>query len=101
VARPSSPSTHPELSADTARAALGVTDALLEQMIEQQRTKVLRLAREAVPHLSPEDVMNPNDYPELSAHPTFDFEDGILSGLIAAQVALRAQFRAAIPSPHG
>ena len=67
--------------------------ALLEQMISQQRAKVLRLAREAVPHIGPEDVLNPHDFPELKAHPTFEFEDGLLSGLVAAQVALRAERR--------
>jgi hypothetical protein len=71
----------------------GWAEALFDQMIEQQRQKVLRLAREAVPHISSEDVMNPNDYPELKAHPTFDYEDGILAGLISAQVALRAELR--------
>jgi hypothetical protein len=72
---------------------VAVCEELFEQMIRQQRAKVLRLAREAVPHLSSEDVLNPHDYPELKAHPTFEFEDGLLSGLIAAQVALRAELR--------
>jgi hypothetical protein len=73
--------------------SLEMADRLLGKMIEQQRAKVLKLAREAVPYISPEDVMNPNDYPELKAHPTFDFEDGILAGLISAQVAIRAELR--------
>jgi hypothetical protein len=68
-------------------------EALLDQMISQQRAKVLRLAREAVPNIGPEDVLNPHDFPELKAHPTFEFEDGLLSGLVAAQVALRAEHR--------
>ncbi len=68
-------------------------EALLEQMISQQRVKVLRLAREAVPNIGPEDVLNPHDFPELKAHPTFEFEDGLLSGLVAAQIALRAEHR--------
>ena len=68
-------------------------EQLFDQMIDQQRRKVLKLAREAVPHLSSEDVLNPHDYPELKAHPTFEFEDGLLSGLIAAQIACRAEVR--------
>jgi hypothetical protein len=67
--------------------------ALLDEMIGQQRAKVLRLARQAVPNIGPEDVLNPHDFPELRAHPTFEFEDGLLSGLVAAQVALRAEYR--------
>lgn len=60
-------------------------------MAAQQRAKVLRLAREAVPHISSDDVLNPMDYPELKAHPTFDYEDGLLGGILAAQMALRAE----------
>lgn len=71
-----------------------VAERLFDQMIEQQRSKVLKLAREAIPHLGPEDVLNPNDFPELKAHPTFEYEDGILAGLVAAQIALRTELRA-------
>jgi hypothetical protein len=46
-----------------------------------------------VPNIGPEDVLNPHDFPELKAHPTFEFEDGLLSGLVAAQVAIRAEHR--------
>ena len=77
--------------------ALDIADKLFTQMIDQQRAKVLRLAREVVPHISPEDVLNPNDYPALKAHPTFDYEDGILAGLISAQIALRAELRGRAP----
>jgi hypothetical protein len=72
---------------------IAAAHSLLERMIEQQRAKVLKLAREALPHLSAEDVLNPFDFPELKAHPTFDYEDGILAGLISAQIALRAELR--------
>jgi hypothetical protein len=72
-------------------------EALLERMIEQQRAKVLKLAREALPRLGPEDVLNPFDFPELKAHPTFEYEDGILAGLISAQIALRAELRRTAP----
>jgi hypothetical protein len=72
---------------------IAAANSLLEGMIEQQRAKVLKLAREALPHLSAEDVLNPFDFPELKAHPTFDYEDGILAGLISAQIALRAELR--------
>lgn len=83
-----------EVSDGAAPAPLLATlEALLERMIEQQRAKVLKLAREALPHLSPEDVLNPFDFPELKAHPTFEYEDGILAGLISAQIALRAELR--------
>jgi hypothetical protein len=88
--QPVGPSTSPN-------SFLDATEQLLQQMVDQQRVKVLRLAREAVPNLGPEDVLNPHDHPELKAHPTFEFEDGILSGLISAQVAIRAEFRRLVP----
>lgn len=79
--------------------ALHLAEPLFEQMIAQQREKVLRLAREAVPHITPEDVLNPNDYPELKAHPRFDYEDGLLAGLVAAQIAFRAEVRGRLLPP--
>lgn len=70
-----------------------ILERLFDSMIDQQRKKVLRLAREAVPTISPEDVLNPHDFPDLKTHPTFEFEDGILSGLVSAKVAVRAEFK--------
>lgn len=73
--------------------ALQLAEELFGKMVDQQRAKVLRLAREAVPYISPEDVLNPHDFPELKSHPTFEFEDGLLAGLVAAQIAFRAELR--------
>ena len=78
---------------------LALCDQLFSGMIQQQREKVLRLAREAVPHLSPEDVLNPHDFPQLRAHPTFEFEDGVLAGLIASHLALRAEIKQSAQDP--
>lgn len=83
-------------SRDAVSQALLATDALFEELIAQQRVKVLRLAREAVPDLTPDDVLNPHDFPALKAHPTFEYEDGILAGFIAAQAAVRAR----VIAPH-
>ena len=82
-------------------AVLERADALFDKMIAQQRAKVLRLAREAVPNLGPEDVLNPHDHPELKAHPTFEYEDGILAGLVSAHIALRAELKSALPPSPG
>ena len=80
-------------------AVLERADALFDGMIRQQRAKVLKLAREAVPNIGPEDVMNPHDFPELKVHPTFEYEDGILAGLVSAQIALRAELKQALTPP--
>lgn len=68
-------------------------DALFDQMIAQQRSKVAALARALDPHLTPDDLLSPQDFPQLAADPRFSYEDGILAGLISAQVAVRAQLR--------
>lgn len=90
-----------DISPQAGLAVLRMADQLFDGMVEQQRAKVLRLAREAVPHISAEDVLNPNDYPELKAHPTFDYEDGLLAGLLSAQMALRAELKARFLPPPG
>lgn len=69
-------------------------EALFEAMIQSQRAKVLRLAREINPQITPDDVLNPHDFPELDQDSQYNFEDGILSGYIAAQMAVRAELAA-------
>lgn len=68
-------------------------DRLLDDMIAQQAAKVLGLARRLVPGITPEDVLNPHDWMALAESAEFNFEDGILAGLKAAAMALRAACR--------
>lgn len=67
-------------------------DAWLGKLVETQRAKVLRTARELNPRVTPEDILNPHDFPELMADSTFNFEDGQLTGLISAQISLRSEY---------
>ncbi len=62
----------------------------LGEAIAQQRAKVLALARRINPRLTGDDVLSPADFPELAGSPAFNFEDGVLAGLISAQAILRA-----------
>lgn len=66
-------------------------DAMFDQMIAHQRAKVLRIAQELLPTVTAEDVLNPHDYPQLNESARFNFEDGLLSGYISAQMAVRAE----------
>jgi len=70
-----------------------IVDDLLSELIEQQRTKVLRMARTLNPSLTFEDILNPQTFPELSSNAMFNYEDGILEGRLSAQMALRAAGR--------
>ena len=65
----------------------------LSAMVAQQDAKVLALARRIVPHLTPEDVRNPHDFPALVECAEFNYEDGVLAGLRAAETAIRAARR--------
>jgi hypothetical protein len=91
------------MTEESGREMLALASQLFERMISQQQAKVLRLAREAVPHITPEELRNPHDFPQLREHPTFEFEDGILSGLISAQVAVNAEIKGRLlpPEPPG
>ncbi len=68
-------------------------DKLLIEMIEQQRKRVLAHARRLNNTLTEDDVQQPQDFPELSSSPEWNYEDGILAGYQAAQAAIRAELR--------
>lgn len=73
---------------------------LLEEMIARQREKVLAVARRIEPHATADDTLQPHDNPRIYANPLFQYEDGILAGLLAAQIAIRARQReGALPPP--
>ena len=69
------------------------TEILLKELIEHQQSKVLKIAREIIPNATPEDIRNPQDFPDLVADTLFNYEDGILTGYLTLQTALRKQTR--------
>lgn len=72
--------------------SLSAIEALLEEMIKMQHQKVLGCGRRLVPQLTADDILQPNDFPELENHPEFRYEEGILAGLQSARTALRMSF---------
>lgn len=64
--------------------------ALLEELIEGQKKKLFQSARRIVPHITPDDLLQPNDFPELEHHPHFRYEEGILDGMQVVRHALLA-----------
>ncbi len=58
----------------------------LELMIEQQRNKVQNVANMINPRITREDILNPEDFPELKFDSQFNYEDGILSGMLAVRM---------------
>lgn len=68
-------------------------DALFAELIERQRAKILALARRIDPRLTADDLFQPHDHARLAAHPGYQFEDGLLAGLLSARAAFRARIR--------
>lgn len=63
---------------------------LLQELIDGQRKKMLSSAQRIVPQVTSDDLLQPNDFPELEFHPHFRYEEGILDGLQVAYAALLA-----------
>lgn len=67
--------------------------ALMFELVEGQKAVLLKYGRRIVPTLTPEDMLQPNDYPELEHNPHFRYEEGVLAGLQTMQSALQAFFQ--------
>jgi len=66
---------------------------LVEEMIQQQKIKVQKVGNMINPRVTREDILNPQDFPELKFDPQFNYEDGLLSGILAVQTAMRREKR--------
>ncbi len=66
-------------------------EKLFDELVAQQEKKVLDLARDLRPTATWDDLLQPQDLPEVADDPTFNYEDGLLAGLRAARMALRAR----------
>lgn len=64
---------------------------LIEELIEHQKKKLFVLARRVIPNITPDDLLQPNDFPELEHHPHFRYEEGILDGFQQVRAALLAR----------
>ena len=64
---------------------------LMQELIDGQKNKLYSSAQRIVPQITQDDLMQPNDFPELEFHPHFRYEEGILDGLQVAYTALLAQ----------
>ena len=65
--------------------------AFFDELISFQEKKLLNCAAEIVPHVTQDDILQPNDYEELENHPFFRYEEGVLKGLHSAKMAVLAQ----------
>lgn len=68
-------------------------ERLLHELKERQNGEILRTGRRLIPQLTSDDVLQPNDFPQLENDPHFRYEEGVLSGILMAEAALRAFFK--------
>jgi hypothetical protein len=69
----------------------------LARMISHQRQKVFDLAARLLPGLTEDDLTQPHDYPELRDNWHWNYEDGVLAGLLAAELTIRRGRRKVAP----
>lgn len=65
-------------------------ELLIKEVIEGQRGQLLKCGNRLIPYLTSEDMLQPNDFPELENNPHFRYEEGLLAGMQTLQMALRA-----------
>ena len=63
---------------------------LFDELVQAQREKLRKCADRIVPNLTDDDLLQPNDFPELENHPYFRYEEGVLEGLLTARMAYLA-----------
>lgn len=75
----------------------------MDELIEHQQKALLSVARAIAPGVILDDLLQPNDFPELENHPAFRYEEGVLHGLQAAKAAMQAKLcgEALQPSEKG
>lgn len=65
-------------------------ELLIQEIIDQQKKVMLTCAQKLVPHVTGDDVLQPNDFPILDNNPLFRYEEGVLAGIQSVWMALRA-----------
>lgn len=66
---------------------------ILREIEDAQYHKLYKMGCQIRPNLTPEDLLQPNDYPDLENNPLFRYEEGVLEGIKTVEMALRAFYR--------
>jgi len=77
-----------------------MVETLLDELILSERKKMVDLAKEILEiPLTEDDLLQPNDFPELESNPHFRFQEGIVIGLLTFQSAYKAAKRLECSTP--
>ena len=63
---------------------------LIEEAILQQKQRLLECGSAFIPNLTSDDLLQPNDYPDLEQNPHYRYEEGVLAGMQMAQTILHS-----------
>ncbi len=63
---------------------------IFDELMHKQQEKLLQCARCIIPTVTTDDLLQPNDFPELENHPYFRYEEGVLEGILTARMAYLA-----------
>lgn len=66
-------------------------DRLFDELVEGQQKKLFNFAKGLIPNITADDLLQPNDFPELEQNPLFRYEEGVLEGLLTARMAYLAK----------
>lgn len=67
----------------------GRLEQLLDELAGGQQDQVAALAKRINAKLTDDDLLSPQDFPELANDPDFNYQDGMLAGIEAARMAFR------------
>ncbi len=66
-------------------------EEMFNELIDGQRKRLLRYAKQIIPRIIEDDLLQPNDFPALESNPYFRYEEGVLEGLLTAKAAYLAK----------
>ncbi len=69
---------------------------LLDELVEGQKRQLLKEGEKILPHITSDDILQPNDFPKLEHNPLFRYEEGYLAGLQASQIAVMALLKESV-----
>ncbi len=72
---------------------LAFIEEVLQPLYDQQCQRAKKMAQRLRPGLTDEDLLNPDNFPEVIRDPDFMFEHGLSAGILAAKLALRSRVR--------
>lgn len=72
---------------------LVMLEGVLDTLHEQQVAKSQKVGQLTYPGLTREDVLNPDNFPQLIRDSRFMYEDGLSAGILSSKMAIRAYIK--------